>query len=238
MRRADLDLAVPAIVFGAVGTAGQRCTTTRRVLVHESRRRRSWSGAWCTPTGRCASAIRSSRHPDGPADRRRARSSVIRPRSPRRARQGGELLYGGKVAAAGPGNFVEPAIVRARNEWPIVQTETFAPILYVIPVESLDEAIAAAERLARTACRRRSSPTGCRTRSASCRPPAATAASPTSTSAPRAPRSAAPSAARRTPAAGASRARMPGRPTCAARPTPINWSRELPLAQGIEFKVE
>ena len=42
----------------------------------------------------------------------------------------------------GPGNFVEPTIVRARNEWPIVQTETFAPILYVIPVDSLEEAIA------------------------------------------------------------------------------------------------
>jgi aldehyde dehydrogenase (NAD+) len=41
-----------------------------------------------------------------------------------------------------PGNFVEPAIIRARNEWPIVQTETFAPILYLIPVDSLREAIA------------------------------------------------------------------------------------------------
>jgi aldehyde dehydrogenase (NAD+) len=55
---------------------------------------------------------------------------------------GGELLYGGSVLKR-PGNFVEPAIVRARNEWPIVQTETFAPILYVIPVASLAEAIAA-----------------------------------------------------------------------------------------------
>ena len=51
------------------------------------------------------------------------------------------MLYGGKVLA-GPGNFVEPTIVRARNDWPIVQTETFAPILYLIPVDSLDEAIA------------------------------------------------------------------------------------------------
>jgi aldehyde dehydrogenase (NAD+) len=54
---------------------------------------------------------------------------------------GGEVLTGGKAAKQG-GNFVEPAIVRARNEWPIVQTETFAPILYVIPVDSLAEAIA------------------------------------------------------------------------------------------------
>jgi len=58
------------------------------------------------------------------------------------ARQaGGELLFGGNVLNR-PGNFVEPTIVRARNEWPIVQTETFAPILYVIPVDSLAEAIA------------------------------------------------------------------------------------------------
>jgi aldehyde dehydrogenase (NAD+) len=55
---------------------------------------------------------------------------------------GGEVLYGGRVLP-GPGNFVEPSIVRARNEWPIVQRETFAPILYVIPVDSLDDAIAA-----------------------------------------------------------------------------------------------
>jgi aldehyde dehydrogenase (NAD+) len=55
---------------------------------------------------------------------------------------GGEVLTGGGVLKKGGGNFVEPAIVRASNEWPIVQTETFAPILYVIPVDSLADAIA------------------------------------------------------------------------------------------------
>src|SRR5262249_33547245 len=55
---------------------------------------------------------------------------------------GGEVLYGGGVLQQ-PGNFVEPTIIRARNDWPIVQTETFAPILYVIPVASLTDAIAA-----------------------------------------------------------------------------------------------
>jgi aldehyde dehydrogenase (NAD+) len=54
--------------------------------------------------------------------------------------QGGVLLCGGQ-AQPGAGNFVAPTIIRARNEWPIVQTETFAPILYVIPVTSLAEAI-------------------------------------------------------------------------------------------------
>src|SRR5205823_14035413 len=48
---------------------------------------------------------------------------------------GGELLHGGNMLKR-PGNFVEPAIIRARNDWPIVQTETFAPILYLIPVRS------------------------------------------------------------------------------------------------------
>ena len=55
---------------------------------------------------------------------------------------GGELLIGGHVLKRA-GNFVEPTIIRARNEWPIVQTETFAPILYLISVDSLPEAIAA-----------------------------------------------------------------------------------------------
>src|SRR5207244_13207383 len=55
---------------------------------------------------------------------------------------GGEILCGAKVLP-GPGHFVEPTLIRARNDWPIVQTETFAPILYLIPVASLGEAIGA-----------------------------------------------------------------------------------------------
>jgi aldehyde dehydrogenase (NAD+) len=54
---------------------------------------------------------------------------------------GGEVLCGDEVLP-GPGNFVAPTIIRAKNEWEIVQTETFAPILYVIPVASLEEALA------------------------------------------------------------------------------------------------
>jgi aldehyde dehydrogenase (NAD+) len=137
---ANLDLAVPAIVFGAAGTAGQRCTSTRRVLVHASRA--------AELEKRLVHAYGQIRIGDpleagtlmGPLIDARAveqyRSAVAAARA-----QGAELLYGGKVLA-GPGNFVEPALFRARNDWPIVQTETFAPILYVIPVKSLDEAIA------------------------------------------------------------------------------------------------
>jgi aldehyde dehydrogenase (NAD+) len=137
---ADLELAVPAIVFGAVGTAGQRCTTTRRVLVHESRREEL--------ERRLTHAYRQVRIGDplasgtlmGPlidaAAVERYRAAVAAARA-----AGGEILWGGNVLP-GPGHFVEPTLVRARNEWPIVQTETFAPILYLIPIASLDEAIA------------------------------------------------------------------------------------------------
>jgi aldehyde dehydrogenase (NAD+) len=137
---ADLELAVPAIAFGAVGTAGQRCTTTRRVLVHESMR-----GAL---EKRLVHAYRQVRIGDplaadtlmGPLIDRAAVERYSAAISQALA-QGGELLCGGRVLP-GAGNFVEPAIIRARNEWAIVQTETFAPILYIIPVASLEEAIA------------------------------------------------------------------------------------------------
>ncbi len=136
---ADLELAVPAIVFGAVGTAGQRCTTTRRVLVHESRR--------AELEERLVAAYRQIRIGDplasgtlmGPLIDRHAverfEQTVAAVRS-----AGGVILHGG-AKLPGAGNFVEPTLVRARNDWPIVQTETFAPILYVIPVASLAEAI-------------------------------------------------------------------------------------------------
>jgi aldehyde dehydrogenase (NAD+) len=137
---ANLDLAVPAIVFGAVGTAGQRCTTTRRVFVH---------------TARQAELERRLVHAYGqvnignPLESGTLMGPLIDPQSVERYRAavaaaraaGGEILFGGN-ALAGNGNFVEPTIVRARNDWALVQTETFAPILYVIPVGSLEEAIA------------------------------------------------------------------------------------------------
>jgi len=138
---ANLDLAVPAIVFGAVGTAGQRCTSTRRVFAHraiaaELERRLVHAYGQVrigdplesgTLMGPLIDTQAVEQYQDAVAEARGA---------------GGEILYGGKVLTR-PGNFVEPAIIRARNEWPIVQTETFAPVLYVIPVDSLADAIAA-----------------------------------------------------------------------------------------------
>ena len=138
---ANLDLAVPAIVFGAVGTAGQRCTSTRRVFAHRR--------IAAELERRLVHAYKQVRIGD-PLESGTLMGPLIDARAVERyteaidlARQaGGELLSGGALLKR-PGNFVEPAIVRARNEWPIVQTETFAPILYVIEVDSLAEAIAA-----------------------------------------------------------------------------------------------
>jgi len=136
---ANLDLAVPSIVFGAVGTAGQRCTTTRRVLVHSSRLDELEK--------RLVRAYGQVRIGD-PLDSGTLMGPLIDSSAVQRyqaaiaaAREaGGEVLCGDKVLP-GPGNFVEPTIIRARNDWEIVQTETFGPILYVIPVDSLEEAL-------------------------------------------------------------------------------------------------
>ena len=136
---ADLDLAMRAIVFGAVGTAGQRCTTTRRLFVHESR--------YEELTARLVKAyaqvqIGNPLEPNvlmGPlidqvaVEGYRAALDEIK-------KEGGEILYGGRVLTR-PGFFVEPTIVRAQNQWSIVQRETFAPILYVMTFQTIDEAI-------------------------------------------------------------------------------------------------
>ena len=136
---ANLKLAVPAIVFGAVGTAGQRCTSTRRVLVHRSRLAELEKKLLAAYTQVRVGDPLDSQTLMGPLI---DESSVARYLSAIEAAktQGGELLCGGKRIARA-GNFVEPAIVRARADLPIVQHETFAPILYLIPYENIDEAI-------------------------------------------------------------------------------------------------
>ena len=177
----------------------------------------------CTAEGRVrAGPHRRPARPgdaDGPADRCRRRSTITAAPSRSATQPGGTLLCGGKCAP-GPGFCVEPTIVaNARNDWPCVQRETFAPILYVFEFETLDEAIALNNGVPQGLSSARSSRSTCATAEEFLSAPAATAASPTSTSARRAPRSAARSAARRKPAAAANPAPTPGRPTCAARPT-------------------
>jgi aldehyde dehydrogenase (NAD+) len=137
---ANLDLAVPAIVFGAVGTAGQRCTTTRRVFVQETR--------LAELEQRLARAYRQVRIGD-PLEAGTLMGPLVDPGAVRQfeaavaqaVASGGRLVCGGKHLDR-PGFFVEPAIVIARSDWEIVRTETFAPILYLIPYETLDDAIA------------------------------------------------------------------------------------------------
>src|ERR1700730_12127084 len=131
---ANLDLAVPSIVFGAVGTAGQRCTSTRRVFVHSSRLDELEK--------RLVRAYGQVRIGD-PLDPATLMGPLIDSSAVQRyqaaiaaaSAAGGEVLCGDKVLP-GPGNFVEPTIIRARNEWDIVQTETFGPILYLMRVDS------------------------------------------------------------------------------------------------------
>jgi len=137
---ANLELAVPAIVFGAVGTAGQRCTSTRRVFVHESRAEEL--------ERHLVAAYRQVRI-GNPLETGTLMGPLIDSAAVERFEAavktavdcGGKLLTGGR-RIAGPGHFVEPTILRARAEWEIVRTETFGPILYLIPYGSLDEAIA------------------------------------------------------------------------------------------------
>lgn len=136
---ADLDLALRALLFGAVGTAGQRCTTTRRLFVQASR--------YDDLLGRLVQAYRQVRIGDplepgtlmGPLIDQAA-VEAYRAAIDEIKKEGGQILHGGKVFNR-PGYFVEPTIARAEPHWPIVQQETFAPILYVMPFDSLDEAI-------------------------------------------------------------------------------------------------
>ncbi len=141
---ANLDLAIRAILFGAVGTAGQRCTTTRRVLVQDS----LWKGL----AGRLLEAYKQVRignplHPRtlmGPLINPQAVTAMQTALAAAR-RQGAEVLYGGEPLD-GPeypgGCYVRPCIVAARHDLKLVHEETFAPILYLIPYRTLDEAIA------------------------------------------------------------------------------------------------
>jgi len=136
---ADLDLALPAIVFGAVGTAGQRCTTTRRLIVHESRRDEL--------VARLRHAYAQIRIGDpldpatllGPLideDARRAFATAVAEAQA----AGGEILSGGN-ALGGRGFYVEPTFIAADNAWPVVQRETFAPLLYLMTFRRFEDAI-------------------------------------------------------------------------------------------------
>ena len=138
---ADLDLVIPAVLFGAVGTAGQRCTTTRRLIVHESiepevvrRLREAYAQVRIGDPLDSATLMGPLIDAPAVANFRKAVDEAIA--------SGGKMVCGGKVLDR-PGFFVEPTIIRGvRNDWPVVQRETFAPILYVMSYGELSEAIA------------------------------------------------------------------------------------------------
>ena len=137
---ADLQLAMSGIVFGAVGTAGQRCTTTRRVFLHKDISENM--------TEKLVNAYGQVRIGD-PLDS----STLMGPLIDEDAVQmyekaiedikaaGGEILCGGK-RVEGPGSFVEPTLVKATPDMAVCQHETFAPICYLFEYENLEQAIA------------------------------------------------------------------------------------------------
>jgi len=137
---ADLELAIRATVFAAVGTAGQRCTTARRLIVHES--------IHDVVLKRLVQAYERVKIGDpwddsvlmGPLISEQSVQAMMAALETAIA-QGGEIVHGGRRLKR-PGFFVEPTVVKARPDMAIVGEETFAPILYVIGYRSLDEAIA------------------------------------------------------------------------------------------------
>ena len=144
MDDADKDLALNAVLFGAVGTAGQRCTTTRRLLLHDNIADeflpRLLSAYKQVPIGNPLEEGTLM----GPLIDKMAVENYEKALAEVRA-QGGEILCGGNVLTGGiydNGLYVEPTIVRATPDMPVTKNETFAPILYVLTFNSLDEAIA------------------------------------------------------------------------------------------------
>ncbi|UNY99801.1 aldehyde dehydrogenase family protein [Zhouia spongiae] len=140
---ADLTQAIPAIVFGAVGTAGQRCTSTRRLLIHESQ--------YNTLRDKLVDAYRQIRI-GNPLDENNHVGPLIDTDAVRNYQntiqiareQGGKICTGGNVLEGDmyrSGCYVEPAIIEASRDMEIVKHETFAPILYLMKYRTLEEAI-------------------------------------------------------------------------------------------------
>ena len=136
---ADMEMVVPAVVFGAVGTAGQRCTSTRRVIIHSSRYKELKE----LLVNAYQQVIIGDPLLDGTLMGPLVNENAVQDYTQaieRAKTSGGEILYGG-AAIDGKGYYVTPTIIKAENNWDIVQEETFAPILYLMTFDTLDEAI-------------------------------------------------------------------------------------------------
>ena len=141
---ADLEMTVVGAVFGAVGTAGQRCTSTRRLIIHDS--------MYDTVVAKLASAygqlkignpLDESNHV-GPLIDKDAVNMYLNSIEKAKAEGGKVIVEGGVIEGEGyeSGCYVKPAIIEAKNQFEIVQHETFAPILYVMKYSEIEEAIA------------------------------------------------------------------------------------------------
>ncbi len=141
---ADLHIAMTAAIFGAVGTAGQRCTTTRRLIIHESiydAFKKKIVNAYKQLS--IGDPLDQNNHV-GPLIDKDAVAAYTKAIAEAKKAGGKELVKGGVLEGKGyeSGCYVKPCVIEAQNEWSIVQHETFAPILYIMKYSTLDEAIA------------------------------------------------------------------------------------------------
>jgi len=142
---ADLEIAIPSIVFGAVGTAGQRCTSTRRLIIHEKVFDEVKTGL--------VNAYKQVSHKIGDPTRPEtlvgpvidgAAVDLFKNALEQVEKEGGKVIYGGRIFTVeekGSSYYVEPALAEAENHFTIVQEETFAPVLYLIKYRDLEEAL-------------------------------------------------------------------------------------------------
>ncbi len=138
-KSANLQHAIPSVVFGAVGTCGQRCTSTRRLLVHEN--------IYNEVMHIVKNAYAQVRIGD-PLDENTLMGPLVdqsavndyKAAVAAAVAAGGEIIHGGRIIE-GDGHFVEPTIIKAENHWEVVQNETFAPILYVMTFSTIEQAI-------------------------------------------------------------------------------------------------
>jgi aldehyde dehydrogenase (NAD+) len=141
---ADIDIAIRGAVFGAVGTAGQRCTTTRRLIIHED--------VYDTVKNKLIAAYKQLRIGDplnehnhvGPLIDKDAVQLYLESIEKCKKEGGNFIVEGGKLEGAGyeSGCYVRPCIAEAQPSYSIVQHETFAPILYLLKYKTIEEAIA------------------------------------------------------------------------------------------------
>jgi L-aminoadipate-semialdehyde dehydrogenase len=131
---ADLEMALPSIVFGAVGTCGQRCTSTRRVIIHESIYDKVKNSLVKAYGGlKIGNPLDENNHVGPLIDKYAVEDMQAALKKAKE--EGGNIIFGGEVLEGEgyeSGSYVRPAIVEAENHYEIVQEETFAPILYLL----------------------------------------------------------------------------------------------------------